>query len=60
MKRKTRVVQESSIVEKSDKTSEVIMEHRILQLDTQNNMKGFLIGIRDSVVRSAREVSDRM
>jgi hypothetical protein len=28
------------------------MEHKILPRDTQNNMKGFLIGIRDSVVKS--------
>ena len=39
-------------MEKNDKTIEVIMKHRILPKDTQNNMKGFLIGMRDSVVKS--------
>ena len=52
MKRKARVGQESSIVEYHDKTSETMTEHRILPRATQNKKNGFLIGMRESVVKS--------
>ena len=52
MKMKARADQDNLMLEEDDKTREVIMEHRILTTDTQNNPKGFWIGIKESVVKS--------
>ncbi len=52
MKMKARADQDNSILEKNDKTREVIIEHRILTTDTQNKWNGFSIGIKASVVQS--------
>jgi hypothetical protein len=52
MKMKARADQEKLILEKNDKTREVIMEHRIQTRDTQNKWNGLWIGIKESVVKS--------
>ena len=52
MKTKARVGHGSSLVEYHDKTSETMTEHRILPRATQNKKSGFLIGMRESVVKS--------
>ena len=40
------------IFEQNDKTSEAATEHRRLARDAQNKKKGFLMGIRERVVKS--------
>ena len=52
MKMKARADQDNVILEKNDKTREVIIEHRILTTDTQNKWNGFWTGIKESIVKS--------